>query len=358
MIGSAVTPRVRSRVVGLLCCLAVAVVVGPLGALRPSPAEAVTIVNGVRLNAVETKLASLINLARTSRGIPALAVAPGTSDVARRWAATQASRRTMAHNPSYSTQIAAAGSASWRAAAENVGHGRDPLALFNAYMNSPAHRANILAPQYRYLGIGWAELPDGTGYNTQNFVDSYSAIYGPSREPAYGSHLDTRVVSGATTVADFESGRDLRILTAVSGAGMTVSPVAYDAPTLGDQAGRFVAKQTAAGSGGGVEMRVRDALDLTGATRIDVTIGAVTTTRRTLTVSVAVRTAFGGTVNIGTVAIPSGRNVTVSLPLPAGARSWRNEVVVHVSRTSLAALDPASYAGRSATVYVRHVAVA
>lgn len=358
MPGSLVAARGRSRIVGLLCCLAVAVVAGPLGALRAPRAEAITVVSGVRLNAVEARLTSLINLARTSRGIPALTVAAGTSDVARRWAATQASRRTMAHNPSYAPQIAAAGSPSWRAAAENVGHGKDPVALFNAYMNSPGHRANILAPQYRYLGIGWAELADGTGYNTQNFVDSYSGTYGPSREPAYGSHLDTRVVSGPTTVADFENGRDVRILTAVTGAGMTISPVAYDAPALGDQAGRFVARQTAAGSGGGVEMRVRDALDLTRATRMDATIGTVTASRRTLTVNVAVRTAFGGTVNIGTVTIPSGRNVTVSLPLPAGARSWRNEVVVHVSRASLAALDPSSYAGRSATVYVRNVAVA
>ncbi len=343
---------------GLALSLAVAVVVVPLGAIGASSASAITVYSGVRLNANESTLASLINTARTTRGIAPLVIAAGTTDVARRWAATQATRRTMSHNPSYAAQIAAAGSASWRAAAENVGHGRDPVALFNAYMASPGHRANILAPQYRFLGIGWAELPDHTGYNTQNFVDSYSGTYGPTREPAYGSFLDTRTVAGPIALADFESGRDARILTAVTGGGLTVTPIAYDAPAAGDQAGKFVARQTAAGSGGGAELRLRDALDLSGASTVTVTVGAVTATRRALTVNVAVRTAFGGTINVGSVSVPSGRNVTMTLPLPAAARSWRNEVVLHVSRTALAALDPAAYAGRQATVYVRDLRVA
>ena len=350
------TPRCgRLATVALATLVALAVL--PLSLLRTPSADAVTTLSGVRLNAVEAKLAVLINAARVSRGIPALVVASGATDVARRWAATQASRRTMSHNPSLTAQLAAAGSGAWRAAAENVGHGRDPLSLFNAYMASPGHRANILDPRYRYLGIGWAELPDHTGYNTQTFVDAYSGTYGPTREPAYGAFLDTRIVAGPMVVADFESGRDARILTAVTGGGLTVSPVTYDTPTTAENAGRFVARQTAAGTGGGAEMRVRDAIDLTGARTISVTIGAVTATGRSLSVNVAVRTAFGGTVNIGSVTVPSGRNVTVTLPLPAGAQSWRNEVVVHVSRTALTALDPASYAGRSATVYVRHLAV-
>lgn len=358
MAGSVVTARGITRTVVFLVLIAVALGVLPLALLRPPAARAVTLTNGVRLNAVEATLAVLINTARTTRGIPALVVAAGTTDVARRWAATQAGRRTMSHNPSYAAQLAAAGSATWGAAAENVGHGRDPVALFNAYMASPGHRANILGRQYRFLGIGWAELPDHTGYNTQNFVDAYSGTYGPTQEPAYGSFPDTRTVLGPLAVADFESGRDPRILTAVTGAGLTATPVSYDAPATGDQAGRFVARQTGAGSGGGVELRVRDALNLARATSMTVTVGAVTATARPLTVNVAVRTAFGTTVNIGSVVVPSGRNVTATLALPAGARTWRNEVVVHVSRTALTALDPTAYTGRRATVYVRHLAVA
>ncbi|HVE99241.1 MAG TPA: CAP domain-containing protein [Mycobacteriales bacterium] len=346
--------RARTWTTAVLALL-VAVVLGPLGAVGARPAHAVSTMDGVRLNAVEARLVSLINQARTSRGLPRLVVASGATDVARRWAAAQASRRVMAHNPLYAAQLAVSGSGAWRAAAENVGVGRDPVVLFNAYMASPGHRANILDARYRYLGIGWAELPDGSGYNTQNFVDAYSTAYGPTREPAYGSLLDRRVISASTPLADFESGRDARILTAVTAGGLTASAMAYDAPTTGDQAGRFVVRQTAAGIGGGAEMRLRDPLDLSGARSFNVTIGAVTGTGRALSVNVAVRTAFGSTVNVGTMSIASGRNVTATFALPTAARGYRNEVVVHVSRASLTALNPAALTGRQATVYVRHI---
>lgn len=349
-------PRARTRTTAVVALL-VALVLVPLGGAGSRAAHAVSTVDGVRLNAVETRLAALINDARASRGIPRLVVAAGATDVARRWAATQATQRRMYHNPSYSSQLAAAGSGTWRAAAENVGYGRDPVVLFNAYMNSPGHRANILDPRYRFLGIGWAELPDGTGYNTQNFVDAYSTAYGPSRVPAYGSRLDLRVISSAVPIADFESGRDPRIATAATAGGLVAYPMAFDAPTTGDQAGRFVVKQTALGTGGGAEMRLHEALELTRATALNVTVGAVTSTARTLSVNVAVRTGFGTTVNLGTLTVPSGRNVTTTLALPEAARGYRNEVVIHVTRTALAALNPASLSGRQATVYVRHIGV-
>jgi hypothetical protein len=143
----------------------------------------------------------------------------------------------------------------------------------------------------------------------------------------------------------------------VTAGGLLASPVVYDAPASGDQAARFVVRQTALGLGGGAEMRVRESLELARATALDVTIGAVTSTRRALSVNVAVRTAFGSTVNVGTLTVPSGRNVTARVALPAAARGYRNEVVVHVTRTALSALSPASLTGRHATVYVRHLGV-
>ncbi|HVE62239.1 MAG TPA: CAP domain-containing protein [Mycobacteriales bacterium] len=329
----------------------------PLGLIGTAPAHAASTVDGVRLNGVEAKLVELINVARTSRGIPRLAVASGATDVARRWAATQATQRRMYHNPNYAAQLTAAGSPQWRAAAENVGTSSDPVSLFNAYMSSPGHRENILSRSYRYIGIGWAELPDHRGYNTQNFIDSYSATYGPTREPAYGGLLDTRTVVSPLRLADFESGRDPRVFAAVTGAGMTVGQPVYDAPGPAEGAARFVARQVGAGTGGAAEMRLREALDLTRATAIKATVGAVTKTGRPLQVVVAVRTAFGGTVSLGTMTVPSGKNITATLALPAAARGWRNEVVISVSRAALTALDPAAYTGRQATVYVRDLTI-
>jgi uncharacterized protein YkwD len=43
---------------------------------------------------------------------------------------------------------------SWSVAGENVGAGAGLRALFDAFMHSDAHRANILEPRFRRVGIG------------------------------------------------------------------------------------------------------------------------------------------------------------------------------------------------------------
>lgn len=146
-----------------------------------------TLANGVQLNTVEAQLLARINTVRVNRKLVPLQVAPGYTDVARRWAAKQAQRGVLAHNPDARAQLVASGGKDWRILGENVGHGRDAESLFTAYWNSALHRANILKPEYRYIGIGWVLTSDGTGYNTQNFVSSYSSSYGPTKVPVRGA---------------------------------------------------------------------------------------------------------------------------------------------------------------------------
>jgi uncharacterized protein YkwD len=43
---------------------------------------------------------------------------------------------------------------SWRVAGENVGVGQKLRSLYGAFMQSDAHRANILGPSFRRVGIG------------------------------------------------------------------------------------------------------------------------------------------------------------------------------------------------------------
>ncbi len=341
----------------IFAACAAACVAGPLTAAPP--ASAYSTVSGLRLNAFEARLVRLINDARTSRGIPALTVAAGTTDVARRWSATQAGRNTMSHNPSLGSDVAAAGSSNWTRVAENVGHGggTNPDAMFSAYMSSASHRNNLLNSTYRYLGMGWAERADGTGFNTQVFVDQYSSAYGRTRQPAFGAVLDKRAYSASGGFADFESGWDPRVIPAATASGLSAGSVVFETPADGDQAVRFTAKQTGSGTGGAAELRLRDAVDLTRATAFDVRLGASTGTGKALTVDVYVRREWGDAVKVGSVTIPSGRHVVARFTLPAGARSFRNVVAVSVSRTALAALNPAGLSGRSANVYVRYVSV-
>lgn len=58
-----------------------------------------------------------------------------------------------------------------RAAAENIAMGyRDPEDVVRAWMNSPGHRANILEPTYRVLGVAAAIDDDGDTWWAQIFT--------------------------------------------------------------------------------------------------------------------------------------------------------------------------------------------
>jgi uncharacterized protein YkwD len=55
-------------------------------------------------------------------------------------------------------------------AAENVAYGfGDAAAVMSGWMNSAGHRQNILNPNYREIGIGYAQGADGRPYWTQDF---------------------------------------------------------------------------------------------------------------------------------------------------------------------------------------------
>jgi len=125
-------------------------------------------------SAFTSRLATLVNEARAQHGLRALTVASGTSTVASNWSSHMSSSRTLAHNPNLQSQLESHGSANWTTYGENVGEGPSSSAdqLFNAYMNSPEHRANILGSGYRYLGIA-TSFSGGVAWNTMDFVDQY-----------------------------------------------------------------------------------------------------------------------------------------------------------------------------------------
>jgi uncharacterized protein YkwD len=177
-----------------LALLLVPVVAALLATAAPAaPAQASQyVLPGVKLNASEVALVNYINQARRSAGIRPVTVAPGTTDVARRWASSMMRSRTMKHNPNFASQVGRSGSPRWTKVSENVGYASacDAKQLFNAYMKSPGHRANILDRKMRFVGIGSVDRTDrawpcGILYNTMNFVDSYSSSYGKSRVGAW-----------------------------------------------------------------------------------------------------------------------------------------------------------------------------
>jgi uncharacterized protein YkwD len=347
----------RSRVAGSLRRLAVAALAATAlaTALPATQASAFTAANGVRLNNFEARLVTLINAARTSRGIAPLTVTTGTTDLARKWSYAQAASNTMKHNPNLVADAERHGSPDWTRVAENVGKAYTPDSLFSAYMNSPGHRANILHTGLRYLGIGWVERPDGWGYNTQVFTNQYTSAYGSTREPAYGGRLDRRVLTETTSLGSFEGGSEPRALTTASGAGMAVGRPLVQSPTDGDQAIAFNSQNRSAGTGGYTQLRLRDSLDMTNVRAITIKLTARTVTHKPLTVELYARSVLGTQIRVGSVSVPDGPDKTVTFQMPLSARTIRNELTFSVSRAALVALSPSSYAGRSGTVYVRQI---
>lgn len=91
-----------------------------------------------------------INGSRSSlAGAGALAVRGDLAEVAARHAAAMADRGSIHHNEALGTAVSG-----WEVVGENVGVGPDVETLHQAFLDSPAHRTNVLDGRYTEVGIG------------------------------------------------------------------------------------------------------------------------------------------------------------------------------------------------------------
>src|SRR3954469_3528718 len=329
-----------------LLATVVAAVAPVVGALAPqvmsTPAAATeTSVNSVRLNGFEAALAARINNVRRSNGLRPLVVVPGATDVARRWAWHLARVQALSHNPNLVGALQNAGSAAWTEIAENVGEGSsaDPNSLFQAYMASPPHRANILDPSARYLGVGVVERA-GLAWNTLDFTNAYSTRYGRTRVPAPGLAMDRQAITTATDVASLER-PDQRFGSARSGR-VSTSLVHYTGPSAGDDSA--YAGFVRHGLRGHAALVMNDALDLSHARTLHLLLAAPNRTGHGLYVHVRLAQAFAGSVEIGAFRVAATRH-WYTLTLPSSARTFRNSLVLRVNARALG-----SVGGRSRLV--------
>jgi len=143
---------------------------GVAAALAPSAAAEST------PSAFGSRLVTLINQARAQHGLRSLTVTSGTSTVAANWTSHMAQQQALSHNPNLGSQLESHGSPNWTTYAENVGDGATSSAdtMFQNYMNSPEHRANILDSHMRYVGVG-VVFTGSLAWNTLDFVDQYNS---------------------------------------------------------------------------------------------------------------------------------------------------------------------------------------
>lgn len=122
--------------------------------LAPSPAQASS----------SSDLVAYTNSARDSRGLGSLSVRSDLTRVAQRHAEWMAANRTLAHSNNLGSKVCC-----WKAIGENVGMGSTARQIFNAFMGSSSHRANILSGRYTQIGVGAARSGDGRLWVAQVF---------------------------------------------------------------------------------------------------------------------------------------------------------------------------------------------
>ena len=135
---------------------------------------------------MEAQFIAKLNAARQANGQAPYSVASDLTSVARQQSANMASRQSLYHNPSLTTQVQ-----NWQAVGENVGEGPSVEDIHVAFMNSPEHRANILDHDFTQVGVGVSIDKNGIVWVTEDFREpmsggsSYSA---PSSSSGGTSH--------------------------------------------------------------------------------------------------------------------------------------------------------------------------
>jgi uncharacterized protein YkwD len=129
--------RLRSLALSLLT---VALVATSTTLITSSPASATT--------TRESRLIAKINDTRVAHGLRPLRVRSDLMTAAERHSRSMAGTRTLFHTASFN------GLCCWSLMAENVGYGFSVAGLHQQFMDSAPHRANILNPRLRHVGVG------------------------------------------------------------------------------------------------------------------------------------------------------------------------------------------------------------
>lgn len=139
-----------------------------LGVVPAPPASA-------SVTTTEKALVTKINAVRTARGLRPLRVVPRITLAARRHSTTMARSGSLTH-AGFSRRISSLQISRLRTAGENVAYvsgcrRSTPLITLRMWMRSPGHRANILSPRYRWIGVGAAIRGRcAATYLTANFI--------------------------------------------------------------------------------------------------------------------------------------------------------------------------------------------
>ncbi len=166
-----------------------------------------TVTAALDLTAEEARMVQLVNQARADAGLPPLYAEERLTWMARDYSAEMIEYDFFSHDSPVSgglqQRIEARGITGWRLAGENICKSPTVDSGFNALMNSPSHRENILRPEFNCIGIGIQRGPNGLVI-TQEFMqfvpipptawmpDEGDQVPGPA--PSTGNLFDTWIL--------------------------------------------------------------------------------------------------------------------------------------------------------------------
>ena len=127
---------------------------------------------------LERKVFRMLNEERRSQGLTELAWSDEVAAVARLHSQNMAEAKFFGHRGTDGSMVDAradrVGLGAWRTIGENIAYMRgydDPAALaVEKWMESTAHRNNLLGPNWKESAVGVAITADGTYYLTQVFL--------------------------------------------------------------------------------------------------------------------------------------------------------------------------------------------
>ncbi|MEP7149239.1 MAG: CAP domain-containing protein [Acidobacteriota bacterium] len=127
---------------------------------------------------VEQRVFALINVERNKNGLPELEWSERLADVARLHSEDMANSKFFSHRGSDGSMVDdradRLGLGSWRAIGENIAYTRgfdDPAAFAVAkWLESTAHRKNLLGPNWKESAVGVVISEDGSYYFTEVFL--------------------------------------------------------------------------------------------------------------------------------------------------------------------------------------------
>lgn len=117
----------------------------------------------------ENRVLDLVNEARRNNGLSELSLRTDLCGVANTRACEMAATGEFSHD-NFQARLDESGVDYWTAG-ENIAYGqRSADEVFDAWMNSAGHRANILTPEFKYMGLGYSTNGSGRIYWAQIFT--------------------------------------------------------------------------------------------------------------------------------------------------------------------------------------------